>query len=556
MPRGARIFHYGTLALGTLVLSLLARGQWFFGDEWDPIAQRSVFGSAQKNLLEPHNEHWSTLAVVVYRTHLAVFGLRTYVPLMILFIATCVLTAHLLWRLCLRTGSEPYVAAVLALGFLVFGPAATEVVFAWNVTFVGALACGFAILVLVDDHGPVTPRDRWVVWGLGVMGILCSGIAITMLLVVGAALLWTRGWRVALESLSVPVAVYALWSLVWGREGGSLLSTAGLEQVPDVVGTGLTFVFDDLTHVPFTGVVVLASLMAYVLITRRSWTGTRAFALCMAAGAVAFYAIIAIRRSSPYLPGPKTGRYLWMAFALLVPLTSLAVSALVRRWRVAAAIGVVGAAVLVGIQVDDLVDDARVARELKEAERRRVVAAAGLAAAGLPMVEDSVLANSVFEDSARVDLLARLAREGRLPEIRTGVADRLGARADLQVAFDSWPSDATDPPARVIGLYEATASRGPDGCVVVRSPGPTGHVRFAADPLRTTATRVEGDFTDGLGLAVVRNGTTGPWRPLIPLVARPYRLRLAAADSDVLMATGPGRVIFCNVVVDPAVYSD
>ena len=556
VPRAARAFHAATLVVGAVVYAVLARGQWFFGDEWDAIALRKVFGASQKNLLQPHNEHWSTLAVVVYRAHLALFGLRTYLPLMVLFVAVCVLTAHLLWRFCLRVGVDPYVAAVLALGFLLFGPAGAETAFAWNFTFVGALACGFAILVLIDDHGPMTARDRWTVWGLGVLAVLCSGVALSMLIVVGLCLLVSRGWRVALESLVVPVGVYALWTLGWGRSGNSLLSTKGLHQVPDFLGTGLSFAFDEATHVPYAGIVVLVALAAYVVATARSWTVTRAWALWSAAGAVAFYVLVGLRRDSPFLPGPTTGRYVWMAFALLVPLIGLAVTTLVHRWRVAAVVAGALAAVLLVVQTVDLIDAADSAREVKAMERRRVVAGAELIAQGAPLVDDSVLATSTFEDSATVSLLERLDRDGELPDTAITDDDRLGARADLQVALDHWPDGARPRPARVTGLFDAAATPGPEGCIVVSATGPGAHVRFQADPTATTAARIEGAFPNGLGLTVVRDGITGPRRPVIPFVLAPYRLRLAAETQDVLLETNGASITVCNVEVDPAVYGD
>lgn len=555
VPRAARALHAATLVVGAAVYGWLARGQWFSGDEWDTIALRKVFGSSEKGLLDPHNEHWSTLAVIVYRAHLALFGLRTYVPLMVLFIAVCVLTAHVLWRFCLRVGCDPYVAAVAALGFLLFGPAGVETAFAWNLTFVGALTCGFAILVLVDDRGPMTARDRWVTWGLGILGVLCSGVALTMLVVVGACLLWSRGWRVAVESLVVPIGVYGIWTLGWGRSGNSLLSPNGIQQVPDFIATGFTYAFDETTHLAYTGVVVLGALAVYVVATARSWTGTRAWALCSALGAVFFYAIVGIRRDSPFLPGPTTGRYMWMAFTLLLPLIGLAATSLVRRWRAAASVAGAVAVVLLAVQVGDLVGDADDARAVKAMERRRVVAGAELVARGLPVVNDSVLGTSVFEDSATILLLAQLARDGDLPDATLTKEDRLGARADLQVSLDHWPANTTDPPARVTGLFEAVATPGPEGCIVVAATGPGAHVRFQGDPAATTAARVDSTFPNALSVAVVRNGTTGPLRPILPFVRRPYRLRLAAEAQDVLLVTNGAPTTLCNVTADPAIYA-
>jgi hypothetical protein len=89
--------------------------------------------------------------------------------------------------------------------------------------------------------------------------------------------------------------------------------------------------------------------------------------------------------------------------------------------------------------------------------------------------------------------------------------------------------------------------------VAIASTGPATHLRFAPSADATTAARIVGTNPPSFGVAVVRNGTTGPWRPIIPFTAQPYRVRFAAADTEVLVTTGSGRLTVCNVTVDPAV---
>jgi hypothetical protein len=57
---------------------VLGRDHWFFLDDWDFIVNRHV-GSLGE-LFRPHNEHWSTLPIIVYRGLYQVFGTRTYLP--------------------------------------------------------------------------------------------------------------------------------------------------------------------------------------------------------------------------------------------------------------------------------------------------------------------------------------------------------------------------------------------------------------------------------------------------------------------------------------------
>src|SRR2546421_3767552 len=81
VDRSARValtvFVVVAVAVLPIVL-LLARRYWFFWDEWDFLAGRDA--SRPKDLLRPHNEHWSTLPILVYRALWRLFSLRTHPP--------------------------------------------------------------------------------------------------------------------------------------------------------------------------------------------------------------------------------------------------------------------------------------------------------------------------------------------------------------------------------------------------------------------------------------------------------------------------------------------
>ena len=66
------------LALATLVgLLVLGRHLTFWQDEWAFIGADP---SRLADFLEPHNEHWSTVPLILYRGVLAVVGLHSYLP--------------------------------------------------------------------------------------------------------------------------------------------------------------------------------------------------------------------------------------------------------------------------------------------------------------------------------------------------------------------------------------------------------------------------------------------------------------------------------------------
>jgi len=57
-----------------------ARRLWFFGDDWEFMLHRGLTGHPDYGLFYPHNEHWSTLPILVFRSLYAVFGARRYMP--------------------------------------------------------------------------------------------------------------------------------------------------------------------------------------------------------------------------------------------------------------------------------------------------------------------------------------------------------------------------------------------------------------------------------------------------------------------------------------------
>src|SRR5258705_13975951 len=77
--RSARLALSAFIAVEVAALSLwlvLGRNQWFFSDEWDFLAGRTAGDLG--DLIRPHDNHWSTLPILVYRLLWWLFGFRTY----------------------------------------------------------------------------------------------------------------------------------------------------------------------------------------------------------------------------------------------------------------------------------------------------------------------------------------------------------------------------------------------------------------------------------------------------------------------------------------------
>ncbi len=250
-PRAA-LCAFVAIELGALVYySVLARGQWFFADEWDFLAHRSL---SPNSLLAPHQGHWTTVPIVVYRILWQLIGLRSYMPYVGLTIALHLTAAALLRATMRRSGIRPWTATAGASVFVLFGAGAQDIFWAFQITFAGALVLGLVQVLLADHAGGVDRRD---VLGLaaGALGLLCSGVYITMAMVVGITVLLKRGWRVAALH-TVPLAV--LYVGCWARflRPSRAWKRASSTSPGDVLAwswRGATGLFVAIGHVPLFG---------------------------------------------------------------------------------------------------------------------------------------------------------------------------------------------------------------------------------------------------------------------------------------------------------------
>ena len=113
-PRGPELAFVAVLVLAFPLLLILGSEQWFFLDEWDFLAGRAAFDLG--DLFRPHNEHWSTVPILVYRLLWSAFGLTTYVPYQAVVVALHLTAAALLWFVMRRSGVHPWIATLAGTG--------------------------------------------------------------------------------------------------------------------------------------------------------------------------------------------------------------------------------------------------------------------------------------------------------------------------------------------------------------------------------------------------------------------------------------------------------
>lgn len=332
----AALIVFVSVELAALPLILvLAHYRWFFYDEWDFLAGRT--GGDLGDLFRAHNEHWSTLPILAYRALWWLFGLRTYVPYQALAVALHLTAAALLRVVMRRAGVGPWIATVVASLFALLGAGDENIVWAFQMAWGASLVFGLTHLLLADHDGPVDRRDAL---GLaaGVAGLMCSGVAVTMVVVVGLATFLRRGWRVA----AVHTAPLAVLYLVWWAATGRDTYDRPAPSVPELarfVTTGIGNAFEELGQVPFFGILLAVVLLVGLVLAwgpltsdeRRRRAGAPAALL---AGALVFLVIGGLGRAATFGSElARSGRYVHVVAALTLPTLAVAADALTRRWR-------------------------------------------------------------------------------------------------------------------------------------------------------------------------------------------------------------------------------
>ena len=341
---------FAAVTVFALVLWLaIGRREWFYHDDWDPLATRQAGNLG--DLFRPHNGHWITLPILMYRLFFTVFGLRVYLPYRIVVLVAYLATVALLLVVMRRAGTNPWIATAAASLFALFGTGWANIIRPFQITFVSSLALGLVYLILVDHDGPFDRRDA-IGLVVGFVSLLTSGVAVVMVSVVGIAVLVRRGWRLA-AVLVTPLAVcFLVWLLAIGHQGGVTRSTAPGDIV-SFVTEGFREAFGALGPAAWFGVVFTAVLVGGIALAVRQRRESGELAqlivpLALLAGTIVFLALSATGgRANTGAADARQSRYVSLVVAMMLPALAIAIDALARRWRWFLAVGL--ALLLVGI---------------------------------------------------------------------------------------------------------------------------------------------------------------------------------------------------------------
>lgn len=351
--RNAPVVLMGAALLASAALLLaLTHGLTFFQDTWEFLMNRRDFSA--DSLLEPHNEHIVVVQVAIQIFLLEVFGMSSAAPEHLLLILALLAAATLLFVYA-RRRVGPWPALMAAVLLLFLGPAWQDILWPFELGFVGSVLLGLAMLLALDRD------DRRGDVAATVFLAIAAGFSSLGLSFVAAAAVNVlqrhreRGWGRAYV-VAVPAALFALWYLGWGHEAENHVTLENVLSSPPFVLEGLAASVEallGLSEAPIEGVAevgwgqpLLVALIVLVIYGQVRRPGFSSGFWVIAAATATNWLLAAFN----FIPGrePTTGRYMYagglfillMAVELLrgvrVSRTALLVSGAVTLAAVAA----------------------------------------------------------------------------------------------------------------------------------------------------------------------------------------------------------------------------
>jgi len=306
----ARLIVALVAVAGCAAILLLARGYTFYFDEWTFILSAPDWNAS--TYLQAHNGHPAMLSRLIYSALLSTVGLRAYWPYMVVLLALHAASVVFLFELVRRRAGDLIGLAFAAI-LLVLGAGWENLLWAFQMSFVGSVAFGLAMLLALD--APPSRRRMPLVVALLVGSLMFSGVGLVFGIAAAVTLAAKRDRRKELAWL-VPVAiVFAAWFFAYGRSEATpspSSTTANLVVLPLYILWGLGASAAGL--IGEGGLFGPPLLVVAACAVGFAWWrgGIDPRALGVAAGLVAFYAVIGLSRAQLGYQQSGAGRYVYV----------------------------------------------------------------------------------------------------------------------------------------------------------------------------------------------------------------------------------------------------
>jgi hypothetical protein len=310
----ARLIVAVAAVVACSVILWLARTYTFYFDEWTFIL--SAPDGTWLTYLEPHNEHPVMAPRMIYAALLSMVGLRSYLPYMLVLLALHATSAMLLFEL-VRKRAGDAIALACAAALLLLGAGWENLLWAFQLAFVGSVACGLGMLLALEGG---QERGRLAIAAvLAAASLLFSAIGLFFGVVAAARLILTPSRRRDLLWFAPVAVAFVAWYLAFGRGGAPTVpppSAANVLVLPGYVGWGLAGSVAGLIGV--TGQPSVAVLVLAAGAIGFAWWRERPdpLAIGVAVGLVAFYGLTGLTRAQLGYEQSASGRYVYVGAVL------------------------------------------------------------------------------------------------------------------------------------------------------------------------------------------------------------------------------------------------
>lgn len=311
------------VAAAATLLSL-GSGLSFFQDSWDLLMNRREV--TVETLLAPHNEHIVLFPTAISQLMLRLFGMSSARPELVVLVAFLLATAVLVF-VYVRRRTGPWPALMAAVVLLFLGPAWQDLLWPFQVGFVGSLLFGLAMLLALEREDGRGDLAACVFLALA-LGFSSLGLAFAAAAAVD--LLQKRGERGPRRAylLALPLLLYGAWYLGWGRDAESHLSLHNVLVSPRFVWEGVVASVDSLLALATIAgevvgrskwaIAVLLAALALIVHGQRRRPGFAPGLWPVLAAAASFWFLAAFN----YIPGREaySSRYIYVGcvFVLLI----------------------------------------------------------------------------------------------------------------------------------------------------------------------------------------------------------------------------------------------
>jgi len=229
--RAPELLLVGALAASAALVLHLTREFTFLQDTWEFLMNRRGFTA--EALFTPHTEHLVVIPVLLEQLLLHLFGMSSARPEYVAMTVALLVTACLLFFYA-RRRVGPWLALFAAVLLLFLGPAWEAILWPFEITFVGAVLFGVAMLLALDRDDRSGDLLACVFltlsFGFSSVGIPFAAAAAVDLFQKRRA----RGLRRA-YLLAVPVLLYAAWYAGWGHDAETQVTLGNVLASPRFV---------------------------------------------------------------------------------------------------------------------------------------------------------------------------------------------------------------------------------------------------------------------------------------------------------------------------------